>query len=749
MKYSELKKEFKNKYVIRIAAGALTIALLGTSYGAYQVNAAKATDTESVSEESTEKSDSEQKIEKQISSMVSSKQEEEIGKEETVYLIADASGKVNQTIVSDWLTNSDNEDTIKDASDLTDITNVKGDETFTQDGNNITWNADGNDIFYQGTTTKEAPVSEKITYYLDGEEIAPEDLAGKSGKVTMRFDYTNTEKSTQTIDGEKTDIYVPFSVLTGMVLDDSFSNIEVTNGKVVSDGENSVVVGIATPGLKESLGVDEGDFDEDVDFPDYVEVTADVKDFAMEMTVTVATSSLISELSLNGDLDLSTLSDTIDEMTDASSQLVDGSGTLSDGLDTLNSKLKEFSSGVGTLQSSVSTYTSGVQTLDEGLSTLNSGAATLADGANTLSGGATTISNGIATLDQELKESTVLSDTKKAELKTQVEAAIDAGFADDTSASSYNNIKSTAADTFYNTLTADANISGVSTQISTALSANTDLLNVLKAGVKTTIQNTIRSAYAAQITALESGYGYTEEQAIDAIYQTGNSGTTIDQAVEATVASTVNTLSSQMASSVVTGIAAGAKDSVGEAVASTAQTAAKTAAVTAAESAVVSGADEAKSTISAAINAEDATSGQSLVSGSAALATGAQQLVANVPTLTSGVTQLLTGANTLAANNDALNGALTTLSSSTTQLADGVSQLDDGASDLADGMEEFDEEAIQKLADTYNGDVKSLLDRADAIMQAGEDYTTFSDVADGVNGSVKFIIKTDSIKADK
>ena len=119
--------------------------------------------------------------------------EKEIGKEETVYVLADSTGKERKVIVSDHLINDENKDTIEDASTLKDIENVKGDETFKQDGSKLTWQADGNDIYYQGTSTKETPVSQTITYSLDGKEVKPEELAGKSGKVTIRFDYTNNE----------------------------------------------------------------------------------------------------------------------------------------------------------------------------------------------------------------------------------------------------------------------------------------------------------------------------------------------------------------------------------------------------------------------------------------------------------------------------------------------------------------------------------------------------------------------------
>lgn len=103
----------------------------------------------------------------------------------------------------------------------------------------------GKDIYYQGTATEEPPVTQKVTYYLDGKEISPEDLAGKSGKVKIRFDYTNTTSYTETVNGEKQTVSVPFAAITGLVLGDGFENIEVTNGKAEVSDSSSVVLGYA------------------------------------------------------------------------------------------------------------------------------------------------------------------------------------------------------------------------------------------------------------------------------------------------------------------------------------------------------------------------------------------------------------------------------------------------------------------------------------------------------------------------
>ena len=173
-------------------------------------------------------------------------------KDETVYVIANADGSVSKIIVSDWIKNTLGSASLKDKTELSDVVNVKGDESYTVDGDNMkVWDAQGNDIYYQGNIEKELPVGLRVSYTLDGSQISAEDLAGKSGKVTIRFDYQNNQYAMTEIDGKREKIYVPFAMLTGMMLDNGvFSNVEVTNGKLINDGDRTIVAGIASPGCR-------------------------------------------------------------------------------------------------------------------------------------------------------------------------------------------------------------------------------------------------------------------------------------------------------------------------------------------------------------------------------------------------------------------------------------------------------------------------------------------------------------------
>ena len=157
-------------------------------------------------------------------------------------------------------------DSLDDKTELSDIENIKGDESFTLGGDNsCVWDAQGNDIYYQGNIEKELPVQMSVCYTLDGQAIAPEALAGQSGHVTIRFDYQNMQYEEVLLDGKTEKIYVPFTMLTGMLLDtEVFRNVTISNGKLINDGDRIAVVGIAFPGLQEDLAISK----EKLDIPD-------------------------------------------------------------------------------------------------------------------------------------------------------------------------------------------------------------------------------------------------------------------------------------------------------------------------------------------------------------------------------------------------------------------------------------------------------------------------------------------------
>ena len=841
MKLPELKEKLKSKYIVRVVAGVLTIALVGTGIGATAVFAEKNSTAVTAEADSTTGSskDADDIADKLMDSV--SLKDNDADKDESVYLISDANGNVNKTIVVDHLKNKDKKDTLDDASNLSDIENVKGKEKFTQSGDKLTWQAGGKDIYYQGTATAEPPVTQKVTYYLDGKEISPEDLAGKSGKVKIRFDYTNTTSYTETVNGEKQTVSVPFAAITGLVLGDGFENIEVTNGKAEVSNSSSVVLGYALPGLKDSLGIKDKDLDGDVNIPEYMEMTADVENFSMPaaMTFVVNASDYVS----TDGIDTSDLDDMINDLKDASTQLQDGSktlaegtDTLADGLSTLQSKLGTFASGVGTLQNGLKTYTDGVSTLSGGLNTLGNSTGALVSGADKLNSGAGQLASGSATLKDRLKSYTDGASELQAGIN-KLYNTLDAGLTDKQKAK----IQKTAVESVQDSFKGETGVTVQKTMYAGLRYQTDDNGNVIGDGdlytslyngtvgqkfeenldsayalvVKTvlstaagdesgTVQSDVLAqtikerykkasdAYEAAITvsvqsgtldettkAVLSNTQYQEafitynaiqnmsaSQLAEAIYAKTNATDTLISMTETQLKETLESdkNSSDIKSGVETALntlatkLSGACEQVSEQVAS---------------SAAITGAQGTMDTVKAGLGnekdektliggAEKLTSSNNklnagataLNAGASQLSAGTQSLMNSVPTLTSGIKQLVDGSNTLVANNAQLNSGASQLADGTNQIVSGVDQLttgsktlSEGAHTLADGIVQFNEEGINKILDAYNGDLKPFTDKLQAVIDAGEEYQTYSAIADGQTGSVKFIYKLASIDA--
>lgn len=838
MKLPELKEKLKSKYIVRVVAGVLTIALVGTGIGATAVFAEKnSTAVTAEADSTTDSSKDADDIADKLMDSVSLK-DNDADKDESVYLISDANGNVNKTIVVDHLKNKDKKDTLEDASNLSDIENVKGKEKFTQSGDKLTWQAGGKDIYYQGTATEEPPVTQKVTYYLDGKEISPEDLAGKSGKVKICFDYTNTTSYTETVNGEKQTVSVPFAAITGLVLGDGFENIEVTNGKAEVSDSSSVVLGYALPGLKDSLGIKDKDLDGDVNIPEYMEMTADVKNFSMPaaMTFVVNASDYVS----TDGIDTSDLDDMINDLKDASTQLQDGSktlaegtDTLADGLSTLQSKLGTFASGVGTLQSGLKTYTDGVSTLSGGLNTLgnstgalvsgadklNSGAGQLASGSATLKDGLKTYTNGASQLNtglNQLNDSTgslatgvtslndgakTLSDGINAANKGA--AGVSAGVAQlktsiDTAKTGADSLTAGAKQVDEGVDKLKQSLSDMPETIKARINQSLEPLNKLNVGKlfktlgyidtdKITVDNVSAAADAAvnnagdiitALTSMNDPYPSATYNKILVGLSQGKGAVSVYSVVNKSVtdsASTVKALKdgsakvSEGASSLDAGLgqladgaselSSGASDlakgttklatGATELQTGTQSLADKLPELTKGITSLVNGSNELvknNDTLNAGATALNA--------GASQLSAGTQSLMNSVPTLTSGIKQLVDGSNTLVANNAQLNSGASQLADGTNQIVSGVDQLttgsktlSEGAHTLADGMVQFNEEGINKILDAYNGDLKPFTNKLQAVIDAGEEYQTYSAIADGQTGSVKFIYKLASIDA--
>lgn len=301
-----------------------------------------------------------------------------VTKEETVYVTTDAEGRKKEVIVSNQLKNAGEEKSLEDHTELKDIKNVKGEETFQKKENTLVWDTDNTDIYYQGTTEKELPVSVKMKYLLDGKEISPEKLAGKNGHLQIQVSYENHEKKAIDVDGKEETFYSPFLLMTGMILpEETFSNIKIDNGKVISDGTKSIVIGMGMPGMKENLGTDM------LEIPENFEISADIKDFSMGPAFTVAVADVLEALDTENVTDVDELKDAFEQLEDAAMELVDGTGKISEGTSTLKDNYSTFHEGIhqlgdgteklseGTtqLETGVQSYVAGVEELNKGIQT--------------------------------------------------------------------------------------------------------------------------------------------------------------------------------------------------------------------------------------------------------------------------------------------------------------------------------------------------------------------------------------------
>ncbi|MCR5837242.1 MAG: hypothetical protein K6G88_12100 [Lachnospiraceae bacterium] len=762
-------------------------------------------------------------------------------KEESVYVVTDSEGNPNKIIVSDKINTHGKKGTIKDKSDLKDIENIEGDEKISQNGNEVTIESEGKDVYYQGKSDKELPVKVKVKYFLDGKEMSADEIAGKSGRVTIRYDYENNKKVETMVDGNKEEVYVPFVAATGMILNSKFSNIDAVNAKVMSEGNNTIVVGMALPGLKESLKVSDADFDAG-DIPEYCEISADVKDFSTTMSLTVISNDLGIDV---GKIDLSGVDEKIDVLTDSTDKLVDGSGKLSDGIDTLYDRFDPFRNGMIDLKSGIRAYTDGAvevksgigkvnksvpklakgvtglktginaiydnfgeknneKSLRGGISSISSGASELNEGTKKVEEGTKTLSNGVTQLDTgagslktgagtltkgigDLKEGLATLDTGANTLKTGLEelskgtsplskgaAAVSEGV--EQMVGSINTMGQTMS-TKSNAILQKLQALGIN---------SLDEAKVAKTNAETMQTLLVQSIATDDYSALAS-YGVTDAKSAAEMLVTINGQlNSLTEAVTALDA--MSQVSGQLSGKtddmkqLVDGakqVADGAK-AVDEGTGKLVQGAESLTAGTksASDGAVQlyngattlkNGADELKSgtanlksgvgTLGTGINSL-ATGANTLAEGTNTYKNGMEtlynkavvpvnnginELDKNVPTLKKGIKQLYKGSKKLVSNNKKLNDGVDELADGTDKIKGGLKELSSGANQLEDGMKEFNEKAIDKLIDSYNGDVKSLVRRINALVDANDEYTIYSDAEEGMTTSVKFIIKTDGV----
>ena len=323
-------------------------------------------------------------------------------KSETVYAVMNGDGSIKSTTVSEHLYSASGLANVTDKTTLTDIQNTESDAEFTQNGEELVWNTNDTDVYYKGNTDKALPIDVKVTYALDGQEAALEDIIGKSGHLTVTVNLKNNETGTVNVNGKDRTIVTPLITAVGVILGGDASNVTAEHGMIESAAKSSVAAFVTLPGVKDSLSgllPDEVDSIEDY-LQDTVTVEADVEDFTCPQ-VMVACATSTAALGTDNVFDLSSindLTDGINQLNDAMSQLMDGASQLVDGT-------SQLANGVLALLDGANTLNNGAAALDDGLGQLTNGLDTLSANNAALNAGAQQVADGVlASANKTLKE---------------------------------------------------------------------------------------------------------------------------------------------------------------------------------------------------------------------------------------------------------------------------------------------------------------------------------------------------------
>ena len=700
-------------------------------------------------------------------------------KEETVYVKADAAGNPTEKNVEVVLKKIVGSDPVEDRSNLRDIKNTEGNEEMAQAGEGrYLWENHGEDIHYKGVSDEALPVDVHVTYYLEGQEVSAEQIAGRTGKVKIRFDYDNNTN-------------VPFMVLSAVILpSDVFSDPEAANGRVLDLGEQKAVIGFAFPGLMDSLKLADYEPTEEIELPEYVEIEARAEGFELDFTATVISTGLFDEMEDKDLDDMEELSDDMEELTDASTEIRDAAQELADAGGEDGDYLSQYFDGLAQLSE-------GSDQLEQGLLALSQNIAKISEGSKGLQEGLTQIDTSLSALDL----SSIASEESDQEAEAAQEALASLGRncallgekLDDieTGLESVRTFKEDV-ETYRGQVRELQKVIGENpapdlsekeadwvTSLNAAASeqarekAADAAQKAASEAVDTAAQNAAEATAqdardAAERSIGESGalddLGLTDEQKeavkeqltgeiLDSIAE--NTGEKPEVTVEAedleiALDETFAAITEEIRSD---------EEERYKAISET------SAAVTEPEipdlDALSSDRMDEIDEILDEMNASLAVVG-SYAEGMGSKAAALGQLSASMQALRSGVSQLSQGSAELtkgiglfeqaitaaAEGSSQLSSAICMISSAGGELGSAYWLLVEGMEEFADGIAEFDEEGIQSLAELAGPEYLDVIRGIRAARDAEHGYTNFSGICDGQKGSVKFIIETEEISAD-
>ena len=656
-------------------------------------------------------------------------------KDESVYVKADASGKPTEKTVEVVLKKIEGSDPIEDRSNLREIKNTEGNEEYTEAGEGrYLWQNNGEDIHYKGKSDEALPVNVRITYYLEGQEVSAEEIAGKSGKVKIRFDYENS-----------TD--VPFMVLSAAMLPaDVFSDVEVTNGKLMDLGDQKAVIGFAFPGLMDTLKLVDYEPTEEIELPEYVEIEARAEEFALDFTASVVSTGLFEELEDKDLEDLDKLPEDMDELTDASSEIRDAAQELADGGSEFGDYLSQYFDGLSQLSE-------GTDSLDQGLTLLSQNISKISEGSKSLQGGLEQIDQSLAKVDLS-----ALSSPESSEAAAAARAALES--------------------LGQNSAALKEKLGEIGTELE-AVQSFAESVNTYIGQVQA-LQQAVKEMPEPDLAAADQNNGWRESLNAEATSQARDQARKmIAQILESVPEDTRDEIEAAVN---MEDIEISLDETFGEirdGIQKDAEECRNTLTETSSEI------DEPEVPDLEALSPEKTeeitkTIGEMEQSLAiiAAYAEGMSQTASSLTELSGALTQLKTGISQLSGGSAQLteglglfeqalgaasegsaklSSAMNTVSSAGGELGSAYWQLVEGMNEFADGIAEFDEEGIQSLAELAGPEYKDVIrgiraardaEHSWAARDAEHSYTNFSGIFDGQKGSVKFIIETEEIGED-
>ena len=678
-----------------------------------------------------------------------------VTKDENVFLFLNPDGSIQSQVVSDWLHSDSGLRGVTDRTSLTDITNLKSDAAYTLNGDALTWDTDDYDVYYQGSSTQTPPVTASIRYELNGQEMTAAEMLGKAGHVKITVKLTNHLKKTYQIGGAARSVYTPFATVVSMALGaDDFTNVKAEHGTVQTDSQTQLVAFVTLPGMQETFkGLLTGDLSDLNDkLLDEVTLEADTDAFVMP-TILLAASSSVEDLRDTVD-DIPSLDETLNEVRDGMDELKDGSVDLDDGAHELDDGAHDLHDGAQELDDGASDLKDGAKDLDDGAKELNdkmgefSAKYTEFDaGVSGAKSGMETLCAGLAKMKGQMDEKMLPGLARAAQLQADLEGQM----------GTIQGVLGSIPETSQLEEAQDTVTQAVTDAATNA--ANTAGQAVADAAADTAAQTS--QAYAAAIGALldNEELGFSDEQ---------------KEAVQAAL------------SGVAEGLASEANQ---EAVAATAQAAGeKTAAQVAAQGKViqealapVAGLDTTAmkqqvgevsttanelmglmNTLTTSLyNGENPLDDETIYGGTSQLAAGAQQLVGGAATLSGysgqfkeaigqfkgGTGELADGTGKLLDGTGELKDGTQELLDGTVDLVDGTGKLVDGTQELLDGVDEFRDKIEEKAGDVDTKQIDDALDTLDALQTEAESYTTYTGTPDGVEASIKFVMKVEEPEA--